>query len=259
MTQQRPQHLRMRRRVINGGKLPFCLHEDLPEDAGQTEVHPQILPVGRRVVNLPLAGQFGARRAPVGLAAGPRTALAGLPLVVRPRLAALFALATELRTRQGLNPRAQVVTLAPDLLQLLAQGFALSLQPAGLDPQEHDRAAPARVDADVGKKCLKTIDLRAQMQRIPRQTAQVLRFRPRPLERVPGPTPLRFPVQRLAVRLDLLPFEPFGSPVSSIRAAFLFLVKPGPGLRNARRTRNRKAVRHRTRARRHRVHECNGS
>ena len=91
----------------------------------------------RRVVNLFLAGQFGARCAPVGLAAGPWAALAaGLPLVLRPRLAALFALATELRARQGLNLRAQVVTLALDLLQLLAQGFAPGLQPAVLDPQD---------------------------------------------------------------------------------------------------------------------------
>ena len=44
--------------------------------------------LGRRVVNLSLAGQFGARRAPVGLATGPGAALAGLPLVVRPRLVA---------------------------------------------------------------------------------------------------------------------------------------------------------------------------
>ena len=84
-----------------------------------------------------------------------------------PRLAALFALATELRARQGLNPRAQVVTLALDLLQLIAQGFALGLQPAGLDPQGHHRAALARVDADVGKKCLKTIDFRAQSNASP--------------------------------------------------------------------------------------------
>ncbi len=47
MTQQRLQHLPLRRRIINGGKLPFRLHEDLPEDAGQTEVHPQIPPVRR--------------------------------------------------------------------------------------------------------------------------------------------------------------------------------------------------------------------
>ena len=124
--------------------------------------------LGRRVVNLFLAGQFGARCAPVGLAARPWAALAaGLPLVVRPRLAALFALATKLRARQGLNLRAQVVTLALDLLQLLAQGFAPGLQPAVLDPQGRDRAALARVNADVGKKGLKTIHLRAQMQRIP--------------------------------------------------------------------------------------------
>ncbi len=231
-------------------------------------------------MNLSLAGQFGARRAPVGLAAGPRAALAGLPLVVRPRLAARtlaartlvartlvartlvartlvartlvartlvapFALATELRARQGLNLRAQAVTLALDLLQPLAQGFAPGLQPAVLDPQGRHRATLARIDTDGGKKRLKTIDLRAQMQRILRRTAQVLRFRTRRLERVPGPTPLRFPVPRLAVRLDLLPFEPFGTPVHSIRAALLFLVKPGPDLRSARRTRNR--------ARRHRV------
>ena len=137
--------------------------------------------------------------------------------------------------------------------RLATQSSNSGLQPAVLDPQGHDRAALARVDADVGKKCLKTIDLRAQMQRIPRHTAQVLRFRPRRLERVPGPTPLRFPVPRLAVRLDLLSVEPFGSPVRSIRAALLFLVKPAPDLRNARRTSNRKAVRQRTRARRHRV------
>ena len=189
----------------------------------------------------------------MGLATGPRAALAGLPLVVRPRLAARtlvartlvapFALATELRARQGLNLRAQAVTLALDLLQPLAQGFAPGLQPAVLDPQGRHRAALARIDTDGGKKRLKTIDLRAQMQRILRHTAQVLRFRTRRLERVPGPTPLRFPILRLAVGLDLLPFEPFGTPVRSIRKALIFLVKPGPDLRSARRISNRKAAR----------------
>ena len=95
------------------------------------------------------------------------------------------------------------------------------------------------------------------MQRIPRHTAQVLRFRPNRLERVRGPTPPRFPVLRLAVGLDLLPFELFGTPLRGICAALLFLVKPRPvgHLQSARRTSNRNAVRDQNRARRrHRVH-----
>ena len=198
--------------------------------------------LGRRVVNLSLAGQFGARRAPVGLhrAAGRacrpspcRPAPSCGPTLVARTLVAPFALATELRARQGASAGRQLSTS-------LLEGFAPG-QPAVLDPQGRHRAALARIDTDarsVSRRstsggCNASFDTRASPPL------------PHAPQRVPGPTPLRFPVPRLAVRLDRAVRHARG-----IRAALLFLVKPGPDLRSARRTSNRKAARARNRARR---------
>ena len=144
--------------------------------------------LGRRVVNLSLAGQFGARRAPVGLAAGPGTALSGLPLVVPPSCGPVRSCDRTARAT-GSQPAS-------------AGRHARSRPPAADCPGLRSRPAtgrprsagtPSCCACACRRRCRQEVSqddrLPSAEQRIPRHTAQVLRFRPHPLEHVLGPQP----------------------------------------------------------------------
>ena len=156
--------------------------------------------LGRRVVNLSLAGQFGARRTPVGLATGPRDrACRPSPCRRGPVLRPVPLWPVPLWPRSLLRPNCardrvstcerRLVTLALDLLQPLAQGFAPGLQPGPFSIRRDAIVLRLRVSTPMAarsvsrrstseRRCNASFDTRRKSSASARAASSAFRARP---------------------------------------------------------------------------------